>query len=293
MLEADRRQQPLGRTRRFGRVDATALRTDAAIETRRIAATLGKEARSSRKRRRRTQASVASEVGISRSRYAELERGEGAMAPLDTWIRIGLVLDRPIALSMARELDQGLPADAGHLAAQEWVLDHARRYGRTPDVELQTRPGPDVPVADVVVRDDPNRTLALIEISNRLDDFGAALRAYDRKLPDMDVLASAAGGDRSPYRVAAAWLLGCWSTRPRTADSSLAIRRSCGRGSRGPPSRSSERCATVRPFRSTPRSPGSIRERARFDRYASPGEGSPMGRYSMTSPSGTSSATGG
>ncbi len=194
-------------TRCRGRAAATALRTDAAIETKRIAATLGQEARASRRRRRRTQASVAGDIGISRSRYAELERGEGAMAPLDTWVRAGLVLGRPLAVALSRDSGPGTTSDSGHLVAQEWVLEQARSHGRDATFELRTGPGPAAAVADVVIRDDPHRTLEFIEIWNRLDDLGAATRSSDRKVIEASVLASMAGGDDRPYRLGLGWLL--------------------------------------------------------------------------------------
>lgn len=186
---------------------ASTLATDAAIETRRIAATLGKEARATRRGRRRTQASVAAEVGTSRSRYAELERGDGAMAPLDLWVRIGLVLARPLAIALTRDLAAPLPKDAGHLIGQEWVIERARAHGRGVDFELAVREGRTSPVADVVLRVDAERVLELVEIWNRLDDLGAATRSSDRKLAEAAVLGAMAGGDDRPYRVGMCWLL--------------------------------------------------------------------------------------
>lgn len=189
------------------RKHASNLRTDAAIETQRIAVTLGQEARASRRRRRRTQASVAEAVGISRSRYAELERGDGAMAPLDSWIRVGLALGRPVAVTMTRDPGPPAPEDAGHLVAQEWVIARSRRHGRTADFELPVREGPASPVADVAVRDDAARVIEIVEIWNRLSDLGAATRSADRKLGEAAVLGALAGGDARPYRVSLCWLL--------------------------------------------------------------------------------------
>lgn len=198
---------PAPESTRRGREQATTLRTDAAIETRRIVATIGAEARTTRRRRRRTQAQVAAEMGISRPRYAELERGLGAMAPLDTWVRVGLALDRPLAVSLSREIEPVLLADAGHLTAQEWIIGRALEHGRDPSFELPTRLAPDAPVADACLRDDPKRTLAFLEIWNRLDDLGAASRASDRKVADATTLATIAGGGDDPYRVALGWVL--------------------------------------------------------------------------------------
>lgn len=186
---------------------ASALETDAAIETLRITATLGREARATRRRRRRTQASVAAAVGISRSRYAELERGDGSMAPLDVWVRIGLELARPLAITMSRDIAVPLPADAGHLIGQDWVIERARAQGRDAGFELPVRDGRTAPVADVVVRVVTDRVLEVVEIWNRLDDLGAATRSSDRKLTDAAVLGTMAGGDDRPYRVGLCWLL--------------------------------------------------------------------------------------
>lgn len=186
---------------------ASALVTDAAVETMRIVATLGREARATRRRRRRTQASVAAAVGISRSRYAELERGEGSMAPIDLWVRIGLELARPLAISISRDVAVVLPEDAGHLTGQEWAIQRAREHGRDAGFELAVRHGRTAPVADLAIRVDADRLVQIVEIWNRLDDLGAATRSSDRKVADAAVLGAVAGADDRPYRVGMCWLL--------------------------------------------------------------------------------------
>jgi transcriptional regulator with XRE-family HTH domain len=186
-------------------------RTDAAVHgdalSAAIAATLGREARTTRRRRRTTQQHVANAIGISRSRYADIERGEGATAPLETWARVGAALGRPLAVSFSRDIDQPEPRDAGHLAAQELVLRLARTHSRTASFELPTRPADPARSSDVGLRDDAIRTLILVEIWNRLDDVGAAARTTDRKLVEAAALAAFAGADGEPYRVASCWLL--------------------------------------------------------------------------------------
>jgi len=172
-----------------------------------IAATLGREARTARRRRRRTQQQLADQIGISRSRYADIERGEGATAPLETWTRIGAALGRPLAVAFSRDIDEPEPRSAGHLAAQELVLGLARSHGRPASFELPTRPADPSRSTDVGLRDDPARTLILIEIWNRLDDLGAAARASDRKVVEASANAAFAGGDAGAYRVASCWLL--------------------------------------------------------------------------------------
>ena len=185
----------------------TTVHSTAATETRRIAATLGGEARITRRRRRRTQEQVSSLVGISRARYAELERGSGEMAPLDLWVRVGLALERPLSVAFSRDIEPAGPQDAGHLAAQELVLRLAAEHGRDGTFELPMGPIDRGRSADICLCDDPDRALGFIEIWNRLDDLGAAVRATDRKADDARVLATIAGGDARPYRVTVGWLL--------------------------------------------------------------------------------------
>lgn len=157
-------------------------------------------------RRRLTQRALGQSVGLSQGRISDLERGEGAMAPLDTWVAIGLAIDRPIAVSFSRDIEPDEPRDAGHLRAQELVLHLARRSGRRADFELPTRPSDQSRVIDVVLRDDAARAIVVIEIWNRLGDLGAAVRSTSRKHVEADGLAVLAAGDGSPYRVASCWL---------------------------------------------------------------------------------------
>ena len=174
-------------------------------EARSIAGTLGREVRSSRRKRCMRQVDLAVAVGLKQSRISAIERGFATGTPLVVWTRLGAVLNRPLAVAFSRDLELQ-PADAGHLEAQEFVLRLARATGRTGTFELPTRPQSPAHSVDVCIRDDANRTLILDEIWNRFDDMGKATRSTDRKVAEAAALAAVIGGDR-PYRVAWCWLL--------------------------------------------------------------------------------------
>ena len=189
------------------RVRRTAAQVQGAREAARIAATLGGDLKRTRVRRRLTQRALGDRVGLSQGRISDLERGDGASAPLDTWLALSLALGRPLAVSFSRDIEVDEPRDAGHLRAQELVLGLARRLGRRADLELATRPADPSRAIDVVIRDDPARCLVLVEIWNRLDDLGAAVRSTSRKQVEAEGLAILAAGDGTRYRVASCWLL--------------------------------------------------------------------------------------
>jgi hypothetical protein len=171
-----------------------------------IAAALGRVVREGRRRLRMTQEELGTAVGLRHSRIGEIERGGGLGTPLVVWVRLGMVLGRPVAVSFSRDLVPSMPADAGHLDGQELVLRLARDRGRPGSFELPTRPLDPSLSADAGVRDDPDRTLILHEIWNRFDDLGRAARSTDRKVAEAAEIAIGLGGDR-PYRIAHCWLL--------------------------------------------------------------------------------------
>lgn len=191
----------------MSRVRRTDAQVQGAREAARIAATLGGDLKRTRLRRRLSQRTLGDRVGLTQGRISDLERGEGASAPLDTWIALGIALDRPMAVAFSRDIEPDEPRDAGHLRAQELVLHFARRSGRRAEFELPTRPADPVRVIDVVLTDDAARALVVVEVWNRLDDLGAAVRSTDRKRAEAADLATLAGRDAPPYRVASCWLL--------------------------------------------------------------------------------------
>lgn len=185
-------------------------RTDTEVEgrgeARSIAGTLGLELKSTRRRRRLTQAQLGRRVGLSGARVGELERGDGASAPLEAWVKLGKAIGRALAVAFTRELEHE-PRDAGHLAAQELVLGLARQHGRRADFELPTRPSNPGFSIDVALRDVTARALIIVEIWNRLDDLGAAVRSTTRKVAEADGQAVLAARGGPPFRVATCWLL--------------------------------------------------------------------------------------
>jgi transcriptional regulator with XRE-family HTH domain len=109
-------------------------------ESGRIAAALGAELRTTRRRRRLSQAALGARIGVGQSRISQLEAGAGRSAPVDTWVAIGLAVGRPIAMAFSRDIYPIEPRDAGHLAGQELVLRFARKAGRRADAELPRDP---------------------------------------------------------------------------------------------------------------------------------------------------------
>jgi transcriptional regulator with XRE-family HTH domain len=191
----------------MSRVRRTNVEVQAARESARIGATLGSDLQHTRKRRRMTQEALGKRIGLGQGRISELERGHGATTPLETWIALGIAIDRPLAVSFSRDIQPDEPRDAGHLAAQELVLRLARQHRRHADFELPTRPTDPTRSIDVALRDATARVLIVVEIWNRLDDLGAAVRATSRKQAEAEGPAVLAAGDGPPYRVTTCWLL--------------------------------------------------------------------------------------
>lgn len=174
-----------------------------------ISIALGKTVRTARRARRMSLAALGIRVGLSRTRIAEIERGEAVGAPLRTWVALGIALDRPLAVSFSRSLGevQG-PADAGHLEIQEQVLRLAQATGRRGTFELPTRPTDPARSSDVGLRDDRYRVLIQVECWNTFADLGAAMRATHRKAAEAAAYAIATTvGDAEAYHVSTVWVV--------------------------------------------------------------------------------------
>lgn len=168
-----------------------------------IAVNLGSDVRGGRKRLNLTQDQLAARVGIDQTRLSQIELGGGQGVPLDVWVALGVALGRPLAVSFSRPLGEMRdPADAGHLAMQERLLQLALTTGRPGTFELPTRPADPRHSIDVCVRDDRQRVLIIQEAWNTFGDLGASIRSTNRKIAEASELAVAIGGEQ-PYRVAA------------------------------------------------------------------------------------------
>jgi transcriptional regulator with XRE-family HTH domain len=157
-----------------------AARTTGVREANAIAANLGRDLRRTRTRRRLTQAQLADAVAVSQAEISALEAGRGARTPIETWVALGIALERPIAIGFSRDVVDPLQ-DAGHLAAQELVLTLTTRGGWRGTFEVPSNPREPSLAIDLAL-EGPNRQLVLVEIWNRIDDLGAAVRSSDRKL---------------------------------------------------------------------------------------------------------------
>lgn len=184
-----------------------------------MADALGTTVKQDRIRLRLTQARLADRVGIHQSWISQIELGRGRGIPLELWVTLGIALGRPLAVTFTRPLGEiREPADAGHLAMQERLLNLARATGRTATFELPTRPADPSRSIDVCVRDARHRVLIIEEAWNTFGDLGAAARRTSRKVAEATDLAAAIDGG-PPYRVACVWVL-----RTSTANRALLAR---------------------------------------------------------------------
>lgn len=172
-----------------------------------IALVLGQGVKAGRERPGITQATLAARVEVDQSRISQIERGLGRGVPLELWVALGVALGRPLAISFTRPLGETRePADAGHLAMQERLLELARATGRSGTFELSTRPPDPSRSIDVCVRDLRHRVLLVQEAWNTFGDLGAAVRSTNRKTAEANDLAATLD-DGPPYRVATVWVV--------------------------------------------------------------------------------------
>ena len=133
--------------------------------------------RVARRRRRLSQAALASKVAISRPRLSDVEAGDGAGVPLETWFAVAKALGLYLRFEFGRDPQQEL-RDAGHLDIQELVVRVAAHAGWKPEWESRSRER----WIDVGLDDRKNRRILIVECTNTLGDLGAAIRSSDEKV---------------------------------------------------------------------------------------------------------------
>jgi transcriptional regulator with XRE-family HTH domain len=168
----------------------TSIGVAGATEAARLAMTLGDHARTARRVRHQPLRAVAKQVGISASRLSEIERGDGAGTPLETWVGLGMALGRPVAMTFSRAIDEPRSSvDTGHLEIQEHILALARATGRTGSFELPTRPTDPSRSTDVGLRDLGSHARIHVECWNTFGDLwsGRARDEPEGRRGDCDV----------------------------------------------------------------------------------------------------------
>lgn len=168
--------------------------------------TCGQCIAAARKRRRWSQATLASKVGISQGYESQLERGNARQVPPEIWFALAEALGVPLRFEYGRDKLSDLE-DAGHLEMQELMLRLGRVTGYSRTFELSTKPATPALSVDVGLRDDVRRLLVLEECWNTFGNIGASVRNTRRKIAEAEALAVAVGGDRGPYRVSAGWVV--------------------------------------------------------------------------------------
>ena len=236
----------------------TGKRPEAAISgsniARTAAAAAGRDVRLARRRRRLTQAALASKVGLSRARLAEIEAGLGSGAPLGVWFAIVQALERYLRFEFGRDPLVEL-VDAGHLAIQELVIRVAKAAGWEVQFEAASRPSRSGRSIDVRLIDRKARRIVIVECWNTFGDLGEAARGSSKScgMRRSRQWQSPATANRSRSGCA-----GSCATRRATASCSTAMSTYSARGSRVHPRGGFGCSRAVGQCRASPVSPGAM-----------------------------------
>lgn len=189
----------MGRRPRGGR--RTPSQTASDRRARDLSVRLGRGLREGRSGRGERQADVAERAGIARSTWSAVERGEDARVTLETLCRCAMAVDSDLHTYLERLPGAERPRDHVHLRHQELVIATAHRGGWEAVPESPVGHAGRTSWIDVLLRrrtggrEDPGgrEEWAVIEIWDWFDDVGAAFRAWDRRLADLEQLALARG----------------------------------------------------------------------------------------------------
>lgn len=165
----------------------------------------GQQIRAARRRRGWIQKELGRRAELSQQTVSQLERGDGATLSLAAWKRVCLVVGVRFEIKLGRDSLE-LPADAGHLAIQEFMLRLGRATGYDRTFELPTKSSDPSRSTDVGLVNHSKRRLVRIECVNTFGDIGAAVRSSDRKQREAEGLAIALGHG-APYTVHEVWVV--------------------------------------------------------------------------------------
>ncbi|MFN8520546.1 MAG: hypothetical protein U0667_14410 [Chloroflexota bacterium] len=153
---------------------------------------------------------------MAHSTIAEAEKGEGDDFTLRTWARLAAAVGVELHAYLKHASAADRPRDAVHLRVQELLLqtsapggwhgtaelaiDDAARGSRSLDVALER--------ATLAVPE-----VAVLEVVDWLDDVGAGLRDWTRRLARVDQLATARLTRETDGRTVVPHVSGCWVLR--------------------------------------------------------------------------------
>ena len=182
-----------------------AKRSEADTEGRRLArievTRAGRELQAARQRRHLSQAVVARRAGLSRSRLAEIEGGDGFHASLDHWFALAKALGLYLRFEFGRDPQAEL-RDARHLDIQELVVRVAAPGWKA---EWESRSGRRS--IDVRLEDRQRRRILIVECVNTMGDLGEAMRSSDYKVREAEQRAVAIAGGGEPFEVGLVWVV--------------------------------------------------------------------------------------
>ena len=131
-----------------------------------------------------------------------MERGHGGGASIETWATVAAAVGDQLVGYLERAPGANLPRDHAHLRGQELVIRAAHSGG--------WRTMPEAPIdpmsqrsrsVDVLLARDGRGECVVVEVWDWIDDVGAAMRSFDRKI------ATAAQSPAMPGRVNGLWVV--------------------------------------------------------------------------------------
>jgi transcriptional regulator with XRE-family HTH domain len=169
-----------------------------------LASKLGSMLKDGRARQRLTQAEAALRAGVSRGRWGDLETRRDPGATLATWSRAAFAVGGSLEAWIKQTSAATLPRDAVHLKAQELIIREGLRgeWQALPE-EMIDREARTSRAADVLLtrtRQESPREYAIWDVRDWVDDVGAAVRDFARRVDALDryAVARMAGDEPIP-----------------------------------------------------------------------------------------------